>query len=75
MNSTDTTICINIPTSYVTTILTGTFTLVFLSVVNIVCPFVSNMVQNRTVHNKTSNLIEMIVNRLGVQTELKCNNV
>lgn len=75
MNSTDATICINIPSSYVTTILAGTFTLIFLSVVNIVCPFVSNMVQNRTVHSRTSNLIEMIVNRLGVQTELKHNNV
>ena len=45
MNSTDATICINIPASYVTTILMGTVSLIFLSVVNIVCPFVSNMVQ------------------------------
>lgn len=73
MNNTDATICINIPSSYVTTILAGTFMLVFLSIVNIACPFVSNFVQNRMVHNKTSNLIEMIVGKLNVQTEPKYN--
>jgi hypothetical protein len=57
-------VCITIPSSTINIILSGVVISVLLTVINLFCPFASNLLQNRLVHIPTTNVLKVINDNL-----------